>query len=159
MREFLGDPSHTKMMPRLVHLIAEYSSDEEFLQVSIEGLNGFADNKADEKTLRALLMPGEDKAGLLDVHFRDQSVQSALKKCLKHGIGDPSYASMINRTLSGDGAKDVLEWAGAGFPKRYERLALQAILAHAIGTHWIWIAGCVILVLAVWLDYRRRSER
>lgn len=123
-------------------------------------------------------MPDPDKRGLLDVHFRDESLQSTLKKCLNRGIGDPAYVDIANKILSGEGAKSVLRNIGGGISERYSPLAEQAInnrlnvhegkkprpvmpevmtVTNAISNHWLWMAGAVILMLATWFLFRRRS--
>lgn len=59
IREFLGDPAKTKHVPHLIILIAENSTDKEFLEVSVEALHGFSEGKVDEK----YFIRGIDAAG------------------------------------------------------------------------------------------------
>ena len=134
IHEFLGRDSQNEVMPSLVHLIAKYSSDKEFLQVDLEVLRSFSAGKADEMTLHAALMPHEDKSGILDVNFCDERVATALRECLKKLPHEAAMASNIRAILSGEGARNVLENDIGFFPARYMPLAAAALRGSA-STH------------------------
>jgi len=176
IREFLGDPAKAKQLPNLVILVAGNSTDDEFLQVSLEALRGFSEGKVDEKTLSAVLMPHEDKSGLLDVNFRDQRVASALKACLSRLPPTNNLAICIQSILSGEAAKDVLENESHFFPARYVPLAAEALkattsrhgnapiqdvprseLPRGKGNLWQWIL-VIPVILLVWLGLRARKS-
>ena len=170
--------SDDTLRARAVIVASAVLDDDHFYRVSLNALQRFADGEASEKELERILMPDPDKIGLLDVHFDDKVLQTKLKNCLHRGISDPAYVNIVNRILSGEGAKSVLRNIGGGISERYGPLAEQAInnrlnvhggkksrpvmqevmkVTNAIGNHWLWMAGAVILMLAAWFLLKHRS--
>ena len=116
-----------KMRSTAVVVASEALDDIHFYQVSLSALKRFADGEASERELKKILLPDMDKRGLLDVHFRDERLQSVLKKCLARSISDPNYVNLVNNILSGEGAKSVLRSMGSGVSERYGPLAKKAL--------------------------------
>jgi hypothetical protein len=161
-------------------IAAEELDDQHFYRVSLNALQRFADGKAGQNELQRVLMPGEEKRGLLAVNYRDSVLQSTLKRCLDRGIVNPSYASYATAILSGQGAKDVIEYQDQGFAKRYVGLAekalknqdvlkraskprpwLQQLTATApeVGTGWFWFVVITAVTITTCGIYKIRSRR
>jgi hypothetical protein len=170
-------PDDSKRATAVV-IAAEEFDDNQFYRVSLNALHRFADGEAGQKELQKVLMPGEQKNGLLAAHYRDPVLQSTLKRCLDRGISNPNYVSYANAILSGQAAKDVIEWGGAGFQERYVRLAEKALknedgfkrdpkprpwlqqvatTTREVGTQWIWIVVILALMFTAWGVRKLRS--
>jgi len=152
--------------------------DDHFYHVSLNALQRFADGEAGQNELRRILMPGDEKAGLLAVHFRDRGLQSTLKKCLDRGISDPAYVSYANAILSGEAAKNVIDSPNDGNAERYVHLAENALknqdgfkrdskprpwlrqvatTTMETGARWFWLVVIMVLIFTAWCIYRIRS--
>lgn len=173
-REFINDPSKEKLVPNLVALSACNSSDEEFLQVSVEILNAFAEGKVNDAAFRVVIMGGAEKNGILDVNYRNERVASALRACLHKLPQDDPFAGCIRDTLSGQGAKNVLDNQGKQFPRRYEQLAEDALKSSSpsnalparrgvippagnrqtIGQYGLWWLFSLSVLVIAWFGFR-----
>ena len=161
-----------------VVIAAEELDDHHFYRVSLNALQRFADGEAGQKELRRILMPGDVKAGLLAVHFRDSVLQSTLNKCLDRGISDPAYVSYVNAILSGEAAKDVIDSPNEGNSESYVHLAKEALnnqdvskrdpkprpwlrqvttTTLEIGARWFWLVVIIVLIFITWCVYKIRS--
>ena len=172
-------PDDSKRATAVV-IAAEEFDDNQFYRVSLNALHRFADGEAGQEELQKVLMPGEQKNGLLAAHYRDPVLQSTLKRCLDRGISNPNFVSYANAILSGQAAKDVIEWQGAGFKESYARLAEKALKNQdgfkrdpkprpwlpqvattmlETGARWFWLVVIMVLMITTWGVYKIRSRQ
>ena len=185
--ELTNSVGGAKLVHRFIHFSAERTTDAEFLDICLEVLRLYTLDKADRNALDAALVPPSEKLGLLDVSFRDPRVFELLPKVAKKLPPKDVLRPYIEDTLSGQGAKNVLE-NHMEYPRRYRTLAATALNGHGSasgvrhahdiaesrsnqsrlgdssfpasdqGRLWLWLMVPVTLVPLTWLLFRLKRR-
>ncbi len=174
--EIRGIPEGSKQIYRFILYAAEKTTDEEFFDLTLEVLRLYSEGEVNKEALQAVLMPPDEKAGLLDVRFRDARIQALLKLVLKKLPPDDPFYIGVQKTLSGEAAKAVSDNGQNYYSKRYVSMAAEALKekktrngssnsntdredsSHLNAKVWPWVFTILVVSVIVGVYFRLRKR-